>query len=220
LIDQFLPREWFATFHVHSGHNMEHGLPFWFEVLCSVLLSVFILNIYIKKYYTLWKSKKLDTKSIATKSPSFQIDEFIYLKVKGLDCNSCKTNMENGLSSLPDIESVEADINTSTVKIRTKNFQPIAVKEAIELLGMKYDGQIFTNILINNKLLNYKISVKGMNCNHCKANVEKVLSDIPGIKQVIVELDQSTAFFNGINIDLNLVKSKIESVGYEYGGAI
>ncbi len=67
---------------------------------------------------------------------------------------------------------------------------------------------------------NYKIFVKGMSCNHCKANVEKALQDIPGVSAVKVELEQSMAFFEGDDIDLNLIKKSIEGVGYEYGGLL
>jgi len=67
---------------------------------------------------------------------------------------------------------------------------------------------------------NYKIFVKGMSCNHCKINVEKALKEIPGISAIKVELDQSMAFFEGDDIDLNLIKRCVEGVGYEYGGLV
>ncbi len=67
---------------------------------------------------------------------------------------------------------------------------------------------------------NYKVFVKGMTSNHCKANVEKALQNIPGILAIKVELEQSMAFFEGKDIDMNIIKKGLESVGYEYGGIV
>lgn len=38
-----------------------------------------------------------------------------------------------------------------------------------------------------------KILVEGMMCNHCKASVEKVLSAVPGVSAVTVDLEAKTA---------------------------
>lgn len=38
-----------------------------------------------------------------------------------------------------------------------------------------------------------KLHVEGMMCMHCKASVEKVLSAVPGVTGVAVDLDAKTA---------------------------
>lgn len=38
-----------------------------------------------------------------------------------------------------------------------------------------------------------KINVEGMMCMHCKASVEKVLSAVPGVSAVAVDLEAKTA---------------------------
>ncbi len=60
------------------------------------------------------------------------------------------------------------------------------------------------------------ITVKGMTCNHCKATVEKNLSNLKGISKAEVDLAKSQVLLTGNNIDLGKVKSVIESLGYEY----
>jgi len=219
IIDQFLPREWFTTFHIHGNHSMEHGLPFWFEITSSILLLVFILNIYIRKFISKLKSK-IKPNFVHSKSNN-KVDtaKFTYIKVKGLDCNHCKINIENSLSLLPDIESVDADINSSVVKIKSNNFQSLIIEKTIESLGLKYEGEI-VNKKETKVMDSYKIFVKGMSCNHCKMNVEKALQSIDGVSGIKVELDQSMAFFTGDDIDLNEIKKSIEGVGYEYGGIV
>ena len=37
------------------------------------------------------------------------------------------------------------------------------------------------------------LHVEGMMCMHCKASVEKVLSAVPGVTAVVVDLDAKTA---------------------------
>ena len=38
-----------------------------------------------------------------------------------------------------------------------------------------------------------KLNVEGMMCMHCKASVEKVLSAVPGVTAVVVDLEGKTA---------------------------
>ena len=38
-----------------------------------------------------------------------------------------------------------------------------------------------------------KLNVEGMMCMHCKASVEKVLSAVPGVSAVVVDLEAKTA---------------------------
>ena len=61
-----------------------------------------------------------------------------------------------------------------------------------------------------------KIFVRGMNCNHCKMNVESNLSKLEGIEGITVDLDSETAILKGDNIDLEKVKSTVESIGYKF----
>lgn len=38
-----------------------------------------------------------------------------------------------------------------------------------------------------------KLLVEGMMCNHCKATVEKALSNVPGVTAAVVDLEAKTA---------------------------
>jgi len=61
-----------------------------------------------------------------------------------------------------------------------------------------------------------KVFVRGMNCNHCKNTVETNLLKLEGIESVKVNLDTETVLLAGNNIDLNKVKSTVESLGYKF----
>ncbi len=70
--------------------------------------------------------------------------------------------------------------------------------------------------------LNYKVDmgdlkvfVRGMNCNHCKINVETNLIRVKGVRNVDVDLDNELVTLKGDNIDLNDIKSSVENIGYK-----
>ena len=60
------------------------------------------------------------------------------------------------------------------------------------------------------------LRIKGMSCNHCVANVVKVLNGIPGIKNVKVDLAKGEAVFEEESpVDMKAVEEKIRLAGYE-----
>ena len=67
---------------------------------------------------------------------------------------------------------------------------------------------------------NVVIVVKGMTCNHCKMSVEKNIGEIPGIDNVLADLESTHVELEGEKIDLALVKECIKELGFEYEGKI
>ncbi len=58
------------------------------------------------------------------------------------------------------------------------------------------------------------IIVGGMTCNHCKANVENSVKSAPGVEDVSVDLATGKVNITGESIDLDEIKTGIESIGY------
>jgi len=58
------------------------------------------------------------------------------------------------------------------------------------------------------------VKVKGMMCNHCKANVEKNLLALDGVTSVEVSLEKGEAKVEG-NVSESLIKETIKNIGYE-----
>ena len=61
-----------------------------------------------------------------------------------------------------------------------------------------------------------KLNVEGMMCNHCKASVEKVLSAIPGVSAVTVDLEAKSAVVacDASVLDADLVAA-VEKKGFK-----
>ncbi len=57
--------------------------------------------------------------------------------------------------------------------------------------------------------------IKGMMCNHCKANVERNIQKIDGVTSVTVDLNNGTAYVDG-NFDSAKIIETIQNLGYEY----
>jgi uncharacterized protein len=215
LIDNFLPREWFTSFINGTSHHHSHGLPLWLGLGSSVLLIMMMLNIYIGKIVKRFKEKSHKSKSNLHIDEVNSQNDYNYIKVKGMDCNNCKINLEKSIGAIDGVEAVEADISNSSIKIKARVFDNEKVKKAVEDLGHTYLGLIQK---INHKKMDINITVKGMTCNHCKANVEKTIKSLPEISNATVDLDRAIVHVEGDNINLDEIKKKVEEVGYEYGG--
>lgn len=63
------------------------------------------------------------------------------------------------------------------------------------------------------------VKIDGMTCNHCKASVEKNLSQLEGITNVAVNLEQKTAVISG-ETDLQKVEATVNDLGYHYEGKV
>ena len=61
----------------------------------------------------------------------------------------------------------------------------------------------------------HEIVVRGMNCNHCRANVEKVISACGGVEQVIVDLQSGRTTIIGHGIDLHEVTNAVRAIGFD-----
>jgi len=217
IIDSFLPREWFTSFISmgHSSHS-EHGLPYWFQISSTVALVLLIINAYYQKY-----KLNIFGEKISPETEKKQTDStlFSYVKVEGMTCNHCKENVENGLNSLSEIEVESIDLKKSTVKIKGANIDYKLVKDTVESLGYSYKGRVLNNFSIE-RMLTYKVIVKGMTCNHCKANVENAIKQVHGVNKVEANISNSITIIEGNNINPDEIKKSVESVGFEYGGIV
>ncbi len=57
-------------------------------------------------------------------------------------------------------------------------------------------------------------NIKGMSCNHCRANVERVISQLPGVESVSVDLASATATVTG-TASRDEIKEAVESIGFK-----
>ncbi|MEE4116684.1 MAG: permease [Marinilabiliaceae bacterium] len=132
IINRLLPASWFAVDRImgHAGH--EHQiLPDWLMYSSAVLLVLLIINGYIQKWLKAGKQEK-DYKLKAS-----DMSNIHKIKVEGMTCNHCKSNVESALSSLEGIRSASADIRSGDVVIDADSIDERLVREKIESIGYK-----------------------------------------------------------------------------------
>lgn len=60
------------------------------------------------------------------------------------------------------------------------------------------------------------IKIHGMSCGHCKSAIEKALSSLSGVENVIVSLENGEATIDlSSNVDDELLISTVSEAGYE-----
>jgi uncharacterized protein len=135
-IDFFLPREWFVSYISHDHGSHVHGfLPYWLQLISGILMTAFILNVFLRKLIKKFKSRS----DLNAKQKS--MDE-IKVFVRGMNCNHCKMSVENNLKKMEGIESINADLDTEVVTIKGRNVDLDQVKEIVEGIGYTYDGKV------------------------------------------------------------------------------
>ena len=58
-------------------------------------------------------------------------------------------------------------------------------------------------------------SVPGMSCGHCEAAVKEEISALPGVEEVVVDLDSKRVEVSGSDLDDAAIRAAIEEAGYE-----
>ena len=58
-------------------------------------------------------------------------------------------------------------------------------------------------------------SVPGMSCGHCEAAVKEEISALPGVAEVVVDLDSKRVEVSGSDLDDAAIRAAIEEAGYD-----
>lgn len=77
-------------------------------------------------------------------NPDTNINNLPYMvfSVEGMTCNHCKSTVENGVSSIENVELAEADIQNNTLKVFGNNLDPGAIEKTITRLNYIFKGQM------------------------------------------------------------------------------
>ncbi len=128
-VDYLLPREWF-TAPLSQIHNCSHA-PSYFNIACTLLLILFLVNAFIRKYLNkrCCNINKQDCQVEEIKQP-----DILVLHIKGMTCNHCKANVEKTIKRVSGVERVEIDLASGTTVIHGA-CDPEEVHAAIESIG-------------------------------------------------------------------------------------
>ncbi|NOQ23798.1 MAG: heavy metal-associated domain-containing protein [Bacteroidales bacterium] len=129
LIDYVLPIEWFTQIaNQHLGHNHGEHLSWW-QITSGIVLMILIINGYIQKYR--------NSKPQLNNQINISTMEIKTIKVEGMTCNHCKSNVETNLEKLSFVKNAKVNLNEKTVTLEGDKIAINIAKETIESLGYK-----------------------------------------------------------------------------------
>lgn len=129
LIDYVLPMEWFTQIaNQHLTHNHGEHLTWW-QILSGIILMALIINGYVQK--------RLSNKRNVIQTNNTNIMEIQTIKVDGMTCNHCKSNVESNLEKLSFVNSAKVNLTEKTVTLEGDSIEIEMAKETIESLGYK-----------------------------------------------------------------------------------
>jgi len=64
------------------------------------------------------------------------------------------------------------------------------------------------------------ISVEGMTCPHCEANVTRNLTKLDGIAEVVADRNSAQVKITGTTINLDEIEQVITDLGYQFKGSV
>ena len=143
---------------------------------------------------------------------SFVAPHVLYIRC--MKCNHCKANAEKAIQSVNGVESVEIDLASATASIMG-TFNMEEVIDAVEGIGFQVDREKSNLQTASAQPAPAQtIYIKGMTCNHCKANAEKAIKSVAGVENVVIDLIAGSATIEG-NFNMEEVVEAVESIGFQ-----
>lgn len=99
----------------------------------------------------------------------------------------------------------------------------VGIASSVILVVLMVSGYIANRIQKNKKMTAEKfqtIKVEGMTCSHCEASINRNLSKIEGIEEVVADKNTSQVKIKGAKINLPEIERIVIDLGYQYKGTI
>jgi copper chaperone CopZ len=91
----------------------------------------------------------------------------------------------------------------------------ISIPSALIILALILFNLFRKYVNEKSETMDINVKIEGMTCQHCKANVEKAINSVEGVKNVEVFLNNGEAAIQGSDIDKIKIKEAVEKVGYK-----
>lgn len=126
--------------------------------------------------------------------------------VEGMSCASCTGSVHAALAELEGVESVSVNLMTGRAQVQAAHPpSAAAILEAIDDIGFEPRWETLD------------LEVEGMTCASCTGRVERALEEMPGVKEVAVNLATGRARVHvaqGLVVSGDLIE-ELDDIGYE-----
>ncbi|MEY7851817.1 HAD-IC family P-type ATPase [Natrarchaeobius sp. A-rgal3] len=134
------------------------------------------------------------------------------LSISGMSCATCSGTVEDVVSDLEGVESVDVNFATDegTVEYDPEAVSLAEIYAAIESAGYEPDRSTAT------------VEIAGMSCATCSGTVEEALEGVHGVVSASANYatDEATVAFNPDDVSLPTIYDAIEKAGYEPDRAV
>ncbi len=99
----------------------------------------------------------------------------------------------------------------------------VGITSSIILISSIISGYFIERFQKNRKMTQEKfqtIKVEGMTCSHCEASINRNLSKLEGIDEVVADKNTSQVKIRGSKIDYAEIEQIVTDLGYQYKGAV
>eukprot|EP01138_Halocafeteria_seosinensis_P006365 gb/GECG01006507.1/.p1 GENE.gb/GECG01006507.1/~~gb/GECG01006507.1/.p1 ORF type:complete len:1416 (+),score=201.95 gb/GECG01006507.1/:1-4248(+) len=143
------------------------------------------------------------------------------LKITGMTCGSCTSTVENGLSKLEGVDSVQVSLQDSkgTVSYDPTNVSTNDLKSTVDALG--FDCEILSESAVNESLKpSYRrcvLTVEGMTCSSCVGTVKQGLENVNGVVQADVSLqnNSATVLYKSDSTNYSKLADMVDILGFD-----
>lgn len=133
-VDYLLPRQWFTS-HLEEMHTCCHEHTQWFNIICSILLLLLLLNALYRRYFHNGGCGHHHCHCHDEACHCADNEEkALTLHITGMSCNHCKTNVENIIKSIPGVTKVEINL-TDGQAIINGSASLESIRQAVESIG-------------------------------------------------------------------------------------
>jgi len=111
------------------------------------------------------------------------------LPVKGMHCASCSSRIERVLSSVAGVENASVNLAAEILDVSwdSEQLTLAELSETVKNLGFE--------LVLPEKEEKIELRIKGMSCASCSARIEKIVGELPGVKEVAVNLTSESGRF-------------------------
>ena len=130
------------------------------------------------------------------------------LTVHGMGCAACEAKVRQGLVALPGVSEVAVNLGTGRVAVTHEPaVAPALLAETVTSLGYQVED---TELVL---------TLEGLHCASCVANVENAVKELPGVTDVAVSLGTGMARIRGFAgvLDKRQIISAIVALGFKAG---
>jgi len=143
-------------------------------------------------------------------------EEKIQLDIGGMSCASCAANIERRLKKTEGIidTSVVFPLERANVTYDSRKIQRTEIEKIIQELGFEIKGETSEGRRLSETLT---LTIKGMHCTACAANIEKNLSKLEGVEKAEVSFpaEKLTLTFNPLILEREKIEKTILALGFE-----